>query len=61
MNYNAKIFRGKILTEQKRPDAAEWDFRSCIEIDPSKPLGYQALSSLFHQLKRWQDFIGTLT
>ena len=42
-NYNAKMFRGKILVEQKKFREAENDFRSCVDAEPDKPLGYQEL------------------
>ena len=40
-NYNAKMFRGKILVEQKKFQDAEDDFRSCVDAEPDKALGYQ--------------------
>ena len=40
-NYNAKMFRGKILVEQKKFRDAENDFRSCVDAEPDKALGYQ--------------------
>ena len=39
-NYNAKMFRGKILVEQKKFQDAEDDFRSCVDAEPDKALGY---------------------
>ena len=35
------MFRGKILVEQKKFRDAENDFRSCVDAEPDKALGYQ--------------------
>ena len=35
------MFRGKILVEQKKFQDAENDFRSCVDAEPDKALGYQ--------------------
>ena len=35
------MFRGKILVEQKKFQDAEDDFRSCVDAEPDKALGYQ--------------------
>jgi len=57
-NYNAKMFRGKILVEQKKFQEAENDFRSCVDAEPDKALGYQGLSTVYLNLKWWELLIG---
>jgi len=48
-NYTVCIFKGKILTEQKKFQLAEKTYKELIDLEPEKLLAYKGLASVYQK------------
>ena len=57
-NYTAKIFKGKILSEQKKFSAAEKIYQELIDAEPDKSLAFKGLASTFQISNQFDKLLG---